>query len=113
MSFEFARQPLVKISIFYPTRGGSRFDVEYYLNTHMPMAARLLGRAIKAITVEIGRPGPDPQDPVPFVAVCGFSCATLDEFLNAFTPVADQLQGDIPNYTDIKPVIQVSEVWTA
>jgi len=28
----------------------------------------------------------------------------------AFLPHATRLQGDLPNYTDIKPVIQVSEV---
>jgi hypothetical protein len=38
---------MVKVSILYPTRLGTHFDVEYYLNTHMPMAAALLGPAIK------------------------------------------------------------------
>ena len=49
---------MVKITILYPNKPGSRFDVEYYLNTHMPMSGRLLGAAVKAITVDIGRPGP-------------------------------------------------------
>jgi hypothetical protein len=30
--------------------------------------------------------------------------------MTAFAPVAGQLQGDIPNYTDIAPVIQISEI---
>jgi hypothetical protein len=28
----------------------------------------------------------------------------------AFMPHAEVLQGDMPNYTDIEPVIQISEV---
>jgi hypothetical protein len=28
----------------------------------------------------------------------------------AFMPNAEMLQGDVPNYTDIEPVIQFSEV---
>ena len=56
---------MVKVSVLYPNKPGSRFDVEYYLNIHMPMAAQLLGPAIKAITVEIGRPGPGPDDVPP------------------------------------------------
>ena len=99
---------MVKISVLYPNTPGSRFDVEYYLNTHMPMSARLLGPAIKAITVEIGVPGP--QGPPPFAAICAFTCETVADFTQAFTPVAGELQGDIPKYTDIEPVIQISEI---
>jgi uncharacterized protein (TIGR02118 family) len=101
---------MVKVSIFYPNKPGSRFDVEYYLNTHMPMAARLLGPAVKAITVEIGRSGQQPGEPPPFVAICGFTSETIEDFMGAFAPIADQLQGDIPVYTDIQPVIQVSDI---
>ena len=34
---------MVKVSVLYPSKVGNRFDVGYYLNTHMPMAKRLLG----------------------------------------------------------------------
>lgn len=101
---------MVKVSIFYPNTPGSHFDIEYYLNTHMPMADKLLGTAVKAITVEIGRSGEAPGALPPFAAICGFTCETVEDFMSAFTPVADQLQGDIPNYTDIKPVIQISDI---
>jgi uncharacterized protein (TIGR02118 family) len=101
---------MVKVSVLYPSTPGSRFDIEYYLNTHMPMSAQLLGSAIKAITVEIGRGGEIPGAPAPFAAICGFTCETVEDFMGAFTPVADQLQGDIPNYTDIVPVIQISDI---
>jgi uncharacterized protein (TIGR02118 family) len=86
---------MVKVCVLYPNTPGSRFDVEYYLNTHMPMSARLLGDAVKAITVEIGRPGFG-GEPAPFAAICGFTCETVDDFVGAFTPVASELQGDIP-----------------
>ena len=100
---------MVKISVLYPNRPEARFDIEYYLNTHMPMSAKLLGDAVKVITVEIGRPGPGGEAP-PFAAICGFTCETVDDFMNAFTPVAGELQGDIPKYTDIEPVIQISDI---
>jgi len=101
---------MVKVSVLYPNKPGSRFDVEYYLNTHMPMAARFLGPAVKAITIEIGRPSPGQDAPPPFAAICGFTCETLEDFMGAFSPVASQLQGDIHNYTDIEPVIQISDI---
>ena len=30
---------MVKVSVLYPNKPGSRFDIEYYLNTHMPLSA--------------------------------------------------------------------------
>jgi len=101
---------MVKVSVLYPNKHESRFDVDYYLNTHMPLAARLLGQAVKAITVEIGVSGPGPGQLPPFAAICGFTCETVEDFMRASSPVVDQLQGDIPNYTDIAPVFQISEI---
>jgi len=101
---------MVKVSVLYPNKPGARFDVEYYLNHHMPMAERLLGPAIKVITVEIGRSGAAPGEPPPFAAICGFTCETVEDFVQAFTPVSGQLQGDIPVYTDIMPLVQISDI---
>lgn len=101
---------MVKVSVLYPNRPGSHFDVEYYLNFHMPMASKLLGPAIKAISVEIGRNGVTADEPPPFAAICAFTCETLEDFVAAFNPVAADLQGDIPKYTDVTPIIQVSDI---
>jgi uncharacterized protein (TIGR02118 family) len=101
---------MVKVSIFYPSKPDSYFDVDYYLNTHMPLAIGLLGNAVKAVSVEIGVLGGNPNQLPPFTAICGFTCESAKTFTDAFLPNADVLQGDIPNYTDIAPVIQVSEI---
>jgi uncharacterized protein (TIGR02118 family) len=104
------RRSMVKVSIFYPAKPGSHFDVDYYLDTHMPLALGLLGSAVKAISVEIGMLGGNPDQPPPFTAICGFTCDTIQAFTDAFLPNADVLQSDIPKFTDIAPVIQVSEI---
>jgi uncharacterized protein (TIGR02118 family) len=101
---------MTRISILYPSKAGSRFDVDYYVNVHMPMAARLLGSAIKSVSIDIGVGGSIPGQPAPFAAIAGFVCDSPQAFTAAFMPVADQLQGDIPKYTDIEPVIQISEL---
>lgn len=101
---------MVKVSVLYPSGPGKRFDVDYYLRVHMPMAKRLLGDAVKAISIEIGIGGGEPGAPAPYAAIVGFTCETVDAFLKAFMPVIGQLQGDIPNYTDIEPQIQISEI---
>jgi uncharacterized protein (TIGR02118 family) len=101
---------MIKVSVHYPNTPGSRFDVEYYTSVHMPTAVRLLGTALKDVSVEIGIGGGVPGDPAPFAAIAGFTCESVDAFTAAFMPVADQLQNDIPKYTDITPIIQISEL---
>ena len=101
---------MVKVSIFYPSKPDGHFDVDYYLKTHMPLAIGLLGSAVKAVSVEIGLLDGTPDQPPPFVTICSFTCETAQAFNDAFLPHAEVLQGDIPKYTNIAPVIQVSEI---
>jgi uncharacterized protein (TIGR02118 family) len=103
---------MVTITIAYPNAAGSRFDMEYYLGTHMPMSARLLSAhpEFRSCTIERGLSGAEPGSRPPFAALCHFVFDSVDGFMAAFTPHAGHLQGDIPNYTDIVPVIQVSDV---
>jgi len=101
---------MVKVSIFYPSKPGARFDVDYYMATHIPLVLGLLGSAVKSVSVEIGVLGGTPDQLPPFTAICGFTCETVQAFTDAFLPNADVLQSDIPRYTDISPVIQVSEI---
>ena len=101
---------MIKVSVLYPNTPGSRFDVDYYTSTHMPMSVRLLGAALKDVSVEIGIGSAVRGDPAPFAAIAGFTCESVEAFTAAFMPVADQLQADIPKYTDIRPILQISEL---
>lgn len=101
---------MVKISILYPDTG--RFDMDYYLNTHMPRSIALLGAGAgyRGVSVERGAGGATPGSPAPFVAMCHYAYDSVEEFMAAFLPHAAELQGDMANYTDIEPVIQFNEV---
>lgn len=101
---------MVKISILYPNSG--RFNMDYYLNKHMPRSIALLsqGKGYRGVSVERGLGGAAPDSVPAFVAMCHFLFDSVDDFMAAFMPRAAELQGDMPNYTDIETVIQVSEV---
>lgn len=103
---------MIKVSILYPNAQGSRFDVSYYVETHMPMSISLLGAhpGFKEATVERGLGGAVPGSPPAYIAMCHFLFDSIEDFLAAFMPHAVLLQGDMPNYTDIEPVIQFNEV---
>ena len=78
----------------------------------MPLSIARLSTApgFQSVSVERGVGGGAPDAPPPFIALCHYLFDSLDDFLAAFTVHAAVLQGDIPNYTDIPPLIQVSAV---
>src|SRR5262249_44958907 len=101
---------MVKVSVLYPNNAGSKFDFEYYLETHMPMSLRLLGKTIRHVSVERGVSGREPGSPPTYIATCHFVCESREAFEAAFFPNAATLEGDMPRYTDIVPIIQISEI---
>lgn len=100
---------MVRISIFHPVTAGARFDVHDYIDRHMPMALERLGAAIKGVRVEVGAEAASWPAPT-FVAACHYLCDSREVFEAAYAEHAGVLQADIANYTDIAPVIQISEV---
>lgn len=103
---------MIRITILYPNNKGSKFDVSYYVETHMPMSIKLLSAhpGFKGVSVERGLGGAVPGSEPTYIAMCHFLFDTVEDFLAAFMPNAEVLQGDMPNYTDIEPVIQFNEV---
>ena len=103
---------MIKVSIFYPRKEGGRFDTDHYLETHMPMSIERLGAhpGFRGVSFEHGIDGAVPGTDAAYVAMCHFLFDRVEDFMAAFTPHANVLQGDIPNYTNIEPVIQFSEV---
>lgn len=100
---------MIRINILYPNVDGGRFDFDYYLKTHMPMSIRLLGPALKDVAIERGLSG-QPETSAAYIAMCHLTFDTIEAFMAAFMPHAETLQGDIPNYTNIQPVIQMSKI---
>ena len=106
---------MVRISILYPNTPGARFDLRYYVKTHMPMSIRLLSvhPGFRGVSVEQGLSGTTPGSPPAFIAVCHINFLSVEDFVAAFAPNEEVLRGDMPNYTDISPVIQFNEVLLA
>ena len=101
---------MIKVSVLYPNSEGKKFDMDYYCNTHLPMVGGLLCDALKGATVEKGLGGATPGSEAAYVAMGNMYYNNLEEFQNAFGPNAKEIMGDLPNFTNIEPVIQISEV---
>ena len=101
---------MIKVSVMYPYQAGARFDHDYYRDTHLPLAKARLGDACLYYTIDKGLSGPTPGSAPAYVGMCHFICESPEAFQAAFGPHAKEILGDIPNYTDLEPVMQVSEV---
>ena len=101
---------MIKLSILYPNKPGSRFDVNYYVNTHMPLAMRLLKKNLRKTEVDAGLQGGAPGEPPPFHGGCQFYFDSIAAFAEVWGAAAGELQADIPRYTDVAPIIQFNEV---
>jgi uncharacterized protein (TIGR02118 family) len=103
---------MIKISILYPNDKTARFDMAYYIEKHMPLSIQLLSAhpGFRGVSVERGLAGAIAGTDPLYVAMCHFLFHSLEDFVAAFGPHAATLQGDMPNYTDLQPVVQFNEI---
>jgi len=101
---------VIKVSVLYPNNDGSKFDFAYYTASHMPMVRSRVASACRGVEVDEGIAGGTPGAKAPYVAMAHLLFDSVEAFQQAFGPHAKEIMGDIPNYTDIQPVIQISNV---
>jgi uncharacterized protein (TIGR02118 family) len=101
---------MVRVSVMYPNANGVTFDMSYYTTKHIPMVQQKLGRALKGTAISKGLAGGAPGSAAPYVAMVELDFDSADAFRGAFGSHADAIIADIPNYTNAKPVIQISEI---
>jgi uncharacterized protein (TIGR02118 family) len=101
---------MIKVSVMYPYTEGKSFDFDYYCNHHFSMARRLFGDGFKGAAVEKGLSGPEPGSRPTYVALGHIYFESVESFQACFGPHAAEMTGDLSNYTEIQPIMQVSEV---
>jgi uncharacterized protein (TIGR02118 family) len=101
---------MIKVSVMYPNTPGARFDHDYYRDTHMPLLQARMGAHCLRYTIDKGLAGGAPGAPPIYVGMCHVYCDSVESFQAGFGPHAQEILGDIANYTDLQPVIQISEV---
>ena len=101
---------MIKVSVLYPSTPGSRFDVSYYFERHIPLVQQKLGVALRGLSVEQGLGGMQPGSPPTYVMMFHMLFDSVEAFQQSFGPHAEVIVGDIPNYTNTQPIVQLSEV---
>ena len=101
---------MIKVSVMYANEPGARFDHDYYRDKHMALIEQRMGAHLKKYTVDKGLAGGAPGTPATYIAMCHLFCESVDTFQAGMGPHMTEILGDIANYTDLKPVMQISEV---
>lgn len=102
---------MLRISVLYPAGEGKKFDHDYYLKKHMPLVQQRLGSlGLVRWEVDKGLAGGAPGAPAPFACVGHLYFKSLDAFQAAMKPHGKELFADVPNFTNITPQVQISEI---
>jgi uncharacterized protein (TIGR02118 family) len=104
------KKGMIKVAILYPNGEGKTFDMDYYEKKHMPMVAGFLGKNLKFYEIDNGISGRTPTDKVPFLAIGYFYINDVSEYNKAIAQNRDAVISDFKNYTNIQPVVQISEI---
>jgi uncharacterized protein (TIGR02118 family) len=101
---------MIRMSVMYPTTSGKKFDYDYYANKHMALVKQRMGSTLLRSEVDKGVAGGAPGAPAPFAAIGHLYFNSLADMQSVMKPHGKELMADVPNFTDITPQLQISEV---
>lgn len=104
------KKGMIKVAILYPNGEDKTFDMEYYSTKHMPLAASLFGESLVTMSIDKGLASTTPDAPVPYLAIGYFYFENMETMKSSMGAHSEKLRADVPNYTNIQPILQVSEV---
>jgi uncharacterized protein (TIGR02118 family) len=104
---------MIRLTALYRNSEGSRFDFDYYVKTHLQLARkRLADFGMGRIEVEKGIEALDGERAA-YICVAHADFLDMADLKRGFEEHAEELLADVPNYTDIEPEVQISEVMEA
>jgi uncharacterized protein (TIGR02118 family) len=101
---------MIKLTVLYPNGADTKFDMAYYTSKHLPMVKQKCGPACKSIGAELGINGGAPGSRPTYIAIGHLTFDSVESFEKSFVPHTSAIMADIPNYTNSKPLIQISEI---
>ncbi|MBW1766334.1 MAG: EthD family reductase [Deltaproteobacteria bacterium] len=101
---------MFKVSVMYPNKEGATFDHEYYASTHIKLVEDSLKPfGMTRIEVDKGISGGGDLS-APYICIGHLYFETPDGYDKGIAEKGAILRGDIPNFTNITPIRQISKV---
>ncbi len=99
-------------SVTYPKDEEGRFDLDYFVQNHVPMFARLLGDNCSRYEVRVPAEAPGAPRPTYRCTAC-FWVTSGEAFGAVLATHGQEIYGDIARFTDLEPVRSWDEVVAA
>lgn len=99
----------ITVTVKYPNTPGSKFDMDYYLGSHMDLVQELWGPKLLSVRAVKGLATPDPDTPAPYQVMAILELDSVEDLQGLIETHGAAVMGDIPNFTDVAPVVQISE----
>ena len=101
---------MATLSVVYPRASGTTFDYDYYRDKHLPLVGqRWVDAGFVGGEALLGKAAPDGSDP-PYFAIGIIHFDSVDSLAAALNGEhAPEIIGDIRNFTDVQPVLQINE----
>jgi uncharacterized protein (TIGR02118 family) len=95
---------MIHVLVMYPRTEGTKFDGDYWVNTHMPLVSQHWPQAVKW---EASLAGEDQ----PFYGAASIYFASMEDFGAAVGGAGGPVvMGDVANYTDTAPTLTILTV---
>jgi uncharacterized protein (TIGR02118 family) len=102
---------VIRLTVLYPKTAASTFDMEYYLNKHVPLVlARLSSMGLRRLEVDAGLGGVAPDQPASFAAIGYLTYDTLEDLQRGLAVHGAELMEDIHKFTNVEPLMQVNRI---
>jgi uncharacterized protein (TIGR02118 family) len=98
---------MITVSFLYPDREGAVFDEAYYTGRHIPRVQELWSRIGLTDIAAFARID-DAAASGPFRAISMLSFESREQYDAALAHGGAELMADIANFTNIKPIAQIS-----
>ena len=100
----------ITITVLYPNTPDSKFDMNYYMKSHIPLVnERWSGMGMSELRAVKGVATGDPDTPAPYQVIALLRFDSLEAFQAAGGAHGAEIMGDIAEFTDVAPILQINE----
>jgi uncharacterized protein (TIGR02118 family) len=101
---------MILVTVTYPAGAQTSFDVDYYLNKHMPLVkVRWTAHGLKSTQVLRGTSKADGSAP-DYQIMALLTFGSIEDFKSAGKAHGREIFADIPNFTNAQAVVQINDI---